>query len=362
MSAEPDQPAAGADGAAARGPVHDAGRLTFRLADPDHALAGVRLHQEVGLPGDQLDFGRRAGGWQLDLGRPPVTRMEYLLELRYPGGGVKVVTDPANPRQVAGAFGPKSVLEFPGYREPGWLAAGADQGERAAFDVPGPDGPLGVRTWAPAGTPDDQPLPLLVVHDGPEYDTLGSLTRYLGAGVRGGWLPRLRAALLSPGQRNSWYSASPRYASVLTGQALPAIAGRLACTVRIGMGTSLGALAMLHAHCQAPAAFGALFLQSGSFFTPATDSQERRFPHYRRIVAFTARVHDGEGLPDAPVPVTLTCGAVEENLACNRLMTARLAARGYPAVLREVPDAHNYTAWRDAFEPALTRLLRTLTS
>ena len=30
----------------------------------------------------------------------------------------------------------------------------------------------------------------------------------------------------------------------------------------------------------------------------------------------------------------------------------------YPAELTEVPDMHNYTAWRDAFHPHLTRLVR----
>ena len=340
------------------------GTVTFALADPGHVLAGVRLQQEVRVPADQLDFTRTGDGWQLVLHRPPVARMEYLLELRYPDGGSKVVTDPANPAQAPGAFGARSVLEFPGYQAPAWLTAEADPGDRTAFDVTGPDGSLSVRTWAPAGTPASRPLPLLVVHDGPEYDALASLTRYLGAGVAGGWLPPLRAALLSPGQRNSWYSASPWYARLLTGQVLAAIAAHFACTVRAGMGTSLGALAMLHAHCQEPTAFGALFLQSGSFFTAATDSQERRFPHYRRIVAFTRRVHDpaGDELPGRAVPVALTCGAIEENLACNQLMTATLHRHGYPARLREDADVHNYTAWRDAFDPALTELLQAAAS
>lgn len=213
MPATPDQPAA------------VAGPMMFGLADPDHVLTGVRLQQEARIPGRLLEFSRSNGSWQLTLPRPPVRRMEYLLELRYPDGGVKVVTDPGNPCQAPGAFGAKSVLEFPGYQAPAWLTAAADPGDRAAFDLPAPDGVIGVRTWAQAGAPDDEPLPLLVVHDGPEYDLLASLTQYLGAGVRGGWLPRLRAALLSPGPRTSWYSASPRYARTLTGRVLPALAG-----------------------------------------------------------------------------------------------------------------------------------------
>jgi len=335
----------------------------FRLPDPAHRLAGVRLRPDVHIPGGPLDFRRDGDGWELIIGRaPPVSRMEYLVELRYPGGGSETTTDPGNPRQVAGAFGPKSVIEFPGYAPPGWLTAppgpgGPGSNRSLEVAVPSLGGTLPVRIWSPGGVADDEPLPLLVVHDGPEYDELASLTRYLAAGVAGRWLPRLRAALLAPGPRDRWYSASARYARALALAVIPALTRELATTVRVGMGTSLGALAMLHAHCRHPGAFGALFLQSGSFFCPRFDSHERRFPYYRRIVAFVVSVHDG-ALPDRPVPVALTCGVIEENAGNNRLMAQVLRERGYPAQLHEVADAHNYTAWRDAFDPHLTTLLR----
>jgi enterochelin esterase-like enzyme len=349
----------------------DGTTAVFRVPDPGHRLAGVRLSQDVRIPGDRLDFHRDGDGWRLAVDLPPVHRMEYLLEFRYPDGSPEghpvTVTDPGNPRQAPGAFGPKSVLEFPAYRPPGWLTAPADAGHQEIFDVPAAS--LGdvvqVRTWAPADAPADEPLPLLVAHDGPEYDALASLTRYLAAGVAGRWLPRLRAALLSPGPRDRWYSANARYARALAGAVLPALGRRLATGARIGMGPSLGGLAMLHAHCRYPDAFAGLFLQSGSFFSPRFDAHERRFPYYRRVVAFVAGVHAGAQpgaqpgvLPDRPVPVVLTCGAIEENVHNNRLVEQALRARGYPAELTEVPDMHNYTAWRDAFHPHLTRLVR----
>lgn len=353
--------------AARAGAWADDATMTFRVADPDHALAGVRLQQDLGIAAGLLDFRCTSAGWELVLDRPPVARMEYLLELHCPGAGDKVCTDPANSRQVSGPCGPKSVLEFPGYAAPAWLTASADPGISTAFDVPvaSLSGAVAVRTWAPEETPDDEPLPLLVVHDGPDYDSLASLTRYLGAGIAGGWLPRLRAALLSPGQvgtghRNDWYSASARYARALTTQVIPAVTGAAASTVRIGMGTSLGGLAMLHAHCRDRAVFGGLFLQSGSFFVPRLDSQERHFPYYRRITAFTAALQ-ADGVPGAPVPVVMTCGSIEENLGNNRLMLAVLRSAGYPAALHEVPDVHNYTAWRDAFHPYLTELVAAVT-
>jgi enterochelin esterase-like enzyme len=247
----------------------------------------------------------------------------------------------------------------PAYPAPGWLSAPAEPGREDDFDLPVPllGGAISVRTWSPAEVPDDEPLPLLVAHDGPEYEKQASLTRYLAAGITGEWLPPLRAALLSPGQRDRWYSANAHYARALRFVVLPALAGRLATTLRVGMGASLGGLAMLHTHCRHPDAFDALFLQSGSFFSPRFDSHERRFPYYRRIVRFVAGVQAG-ALPERSVPVELTCGMIEENIHNNRLMTAALRARGYPATLHEVPGMHDFTAWRDAFDPYLSLLLR----
>jgi hypothetical protein len=84
--------------------------VTFRLADPGHQLAGVRLVQDVRIPGDRLGFRRRGDRWELVIDRPPVNRMEYLLELRHRDGGTQTVLDPGNPQQVAGAFGPSGLL------------------------------------------------------------------------------------------------------------------------------------------------------------------------------------------------------------------------------------------------------------
>ena len=51
----------------------------------------------------------------------------------------------------------------------------------------------------------------------------------------------------------------------------------------VGMGASLGALAMLHAQRRFARMFAGLFLQSGSFFMPRYDSQESGFSRYARI-------------------------------------------------------------------------------
>jgi enterochelin esterase-like enzyme len=344
------------------GPSADRDSVTFRLRDPRHDLAGVRLLQEVRIPGDLLDFARTRDGWALRLDRPPVRRMEYRFALRHPDGRTEEVCDPANPLRAPGAFGEKSVVEFPEYSRPPWLAAPGVPGATADLTVPSRllHAEVQVRLWAPADARPDEPLPLLLAHDGPEYDAFASLTRFSAALIRSGRLPRHRVALLAPGDRNDWYSANVGYARALALAVLPALRRTVAVTGPVvGVGASLGALEMLHVQRRHAGVLGALFLQSGSFFDRRLDPQERRFARYTRVTRFVAGTLRG-GVTTEPVPVTLTCGVVEENLGNNRQMAAALLARGYQSRLLVHPDAHNYVSWRDAFDPALADLLATV--
>lgn len=341
------------------GPVVDDASVRFSLPDREHVLDQVRLWQEVRIPGDRLDFRWASGAWSLSVDRPPVDRMEYLFEVRRPGGEPETATDPGNPLRARGAFGDKSVVELPGYRPPGWLTAGTPAGTTGelALRARSVRGTVHGRLWSPPGAESDEALPLLVVHDGPEYDDLAALTTYLGVLVADARLPRLRAALLSPGPRDDWYSANGAYTRALCLAVVPQLRRLVATTRSVGMGASLGALAMLHAQRRHPGTFDALFLQSGSFFHPRHDAHERRFSHYPRVVRAVDTVLRSPGHAD-PVPAVLTCGVVEENLENNRLMARALSAQGYPVALHEVRDAHNFVAWRDALHPHLTGLLR----
>ena len=100
-----------------------------------------------------------------------------------------------------------------------------------------------------------------------------------------GTLPPLRATLLGPVDRNEIYSASARYSRALADEILPALPS---APVRIGLGASLGALALFHAHRRYPDSFDALFLQSGSFFRRA-ESYERMLPALRADRALRRR-------------------------------------------------------------------------
>jgi enterochelin esterase-like enzyme len=333
--------------------------VLLRLADPDERYAAVRLCPDLPLSDGERAYARHGREWRLELDRPPVARLEYELEVVDRDGHRERLCDPGNPHRAPGAFGDKSVLLLPGYSAPRWLEDGGVPGSTKELEVRGRGLGATIRMsiWSPRDSDPAEPLPLLAAHDGPEYDRLAALTRFAAVAIRAGKLPRHRVALLAPGERDEWYSASARYAGALVRDVLPAI--RAAVAVRgspAGMGTSLGAVAMLHAQRRHSGVFGALFLQSGSFFTPRFDAHEARFPRYQRIVRFVRATLLQKAHPD-PVPVALTCGSAEENVHNNRLMALALSTQGYAASLSEVPDMHNYTAWRDAFEPHLTGLL-----
>jgi enterochelin esterase-like enzyme len=323
--------------------------VLLRLPDPDARYSAVRLYSD--LPTREL--ARHNGEWRLELREPALERLEYLFEVDHDDGGTELLLDPGNPHRAPGAFGEKSVLLLPGYRPPGWLRAAGVEGRRTAVAVPGRGlaASVDVELWSPADADPAEPLPLLVAHDGPEYDELADLTRFAAAKIHANELPRHRIALLAPRERDEWYSASARYTRALTQRVLPAIAERVPTQgPPSAIGASLGALALLHAEHRLPGTFSALFLQSGSFFMPRFDAHESSFPHYHRVVGFVREIH--RLAERSPVPTTLTCGAAEENIHNNREMAATLAAP-----LHEVTDTHNYTAWRDALDPHLTRLL-----
>jgi enterochelin esterase family protein len=333
---------------------------TLRLDDPDQRYAGVRLCSDLHLPDPayarEHGASREAGAWVLELPPARIARLEYQLELSGRDGITEVACDPGNPNRAPGVFGEKSVASAPDYRAPVWLEEPHVVGtsEQVAVRVLGRD--VAVRVWSPG----EGRMPLLLAHDGAEFDELAALTRYAGAMIERGATVPFRVALLPPGDRDEWYSASAAYARSLCRRILPALREQVEVAGRpVGMGASLGALAMLHAQRTWPGELAGLFLQSGSFFVRRYDSQESGFPRYARITRFVSALLRSSSDPD-PVPAIMTCGAEEENVHNNRLMASSLSAHGYGARLHEVPDLHNYTCWRDALHPHLTRLLADL--
>ena len=348
------------------GPVVHDDSIIFSLHDPDAAFAAVGLMQDLRRPRDWTPLAKDGDVWSVAFPRLDVGRMEYQFKGVHRDGGDEIFCDPANDDRVPGAFGDKSVVLLPGYEAPAWLDGHHEVGgELLATTVPSRTvrGDVGLQLWTSRDADAEQSLPLLIAHDGPEYAEFSSLIRFLDSVTQSGAVPPMRAALLAPPwPRDEHYSGSAAYARALATEILPALHW-LAPTPdedrrwRIGMGASLGALSMLHTHRLRPATFGGLFLQSGSYFRQRYDKQESGFPRFRRISRFVGEVLAAQEATD-PIPVVLTCGTVEENLANNRAVAAALKRQGYPVTMVANRDAHNYVGWRDTFDPHLTDLLR----
>ena len=129
-----------------------------------------------------------------------------------------------------------SVVEFPGYRPPAWLAA-PDPGPAEAVAEH-------ARLWSPPDTDPRWPLPLLVAHDGTDYERAAAADAPRRPRDRQRPASR-RAASRCSTRRTATRPTPPRarYARALAALAPAARAGDRAR----GLGASLGALALLHA-------------------------------------------------------------------------------------------------------------------
>lgn len=204
----------------------------------------------------------------------------------------------------------------------------------------------------PHGSARDEPLPLMLVNDGPYYSRHASLNRLLAQAAADRRLPPVRTVLLEPGPRFERYSANRHYSRAITQHVLPRVTAAYGVVGRpAAVGASLGALAALEAAWDSPQVFGGLLLQSGSFFMTALDPQESGFDHWAAVVGFTRAIQRAKQARGNPV-IAMTCGD-EQNLANNRAMAEQLDRLGYRVQFTQVPGGHRWSAWRGGLERVL---------
>ncbi len=336
-------------------------RVRFRYAPGDPSVTAVSLDCDPVVAGPRA-LASTDDGWVLDLPRPGLDRLEYRFTV-HRGTHTETVLDPDNPLTVATAFGHRSVLELPGYEAPWWLEAPVVEGRLDPMHLEGETtDAVPVSVWSPVDLPPDVPAPLLLVHDGPEYDLLASVTRYSAALVAAGLLPPHRVALAHPVMRDAWYSGSPKYLRTVAEAGLDRLGARYAVERPVVVvGASLGGLTALLLGLLAAPRVGGVVAQSGSFFQVRHDHSESGYRYFGRISRSVQSVLDMRHA-EHPLVVGMTCGALEENAANNRDMATALTRAGHDVRYREVGDLHNYTAWRDSLDPTLTGVLRSVWS
>lgn len=334
-------------------------RARTLLFEMPHAAGvdGVRLGCDGNLPGPR-SLRLRGQRWQVSIPRPPLWRLEYKFVVSSKGR-TRWLIDPQNPATTGSAFGDHSVLEFPGYAAPAWLHAPAVPGRRRSLVVPGSlAGGIPLTIWSPRGTTARQRLPLLLVHDGPEYDLRARLIHYCAGLIEAGRVTPFRVALTSAIRRNAWYSGSERYLGDVVRRVLPTLRERYAVRLPIViMGASLGGLTSLLVGLRGGPDVGGVFAQSGSFFSPLTDADESAWRFFDRVTRLVGEIVEAPGRHPA-LDVVMTCGVLEGNQANNAAMAGALASAGHEVRYRTVPDLHNFVAWRDALDPDLGDLLQ----
>jgi len=220
-----------------------------------------------------------------------------------------------------------------------------------------------VTLWRPDTS--DTPRPLLLVHDGPEYDQRCGLIGKVAGWAADGQISPYTVALLAPDDvdnryRLMHYGASEEYRHLLAEQLLPEITRRAPTEGPIvGMGASMGALAMLHAADN----FDALFLQSASIHHADYGDEanyQASYNEYPQVKEFVEKAR--HNLTDAKrLHIEMTCGN-EPNYEGNKALFYILREQGHTMTGGPVMGGHSYEAWGAAFEPYLRDLLLAATS
>lgn len=269
-----------------------------------------------------------------------------------------VMLDPANPEHSNAPFGSNSVANGPDYRAPDWLGHAGLPGTVRPF-------PVESKVWArmkshllylPHSYEPTSTLPLLILHDGPEYVQYAGLTECLDWLIASGRIEPTMVLLHRPHARNAEYVGNPRHADHLLNEVIPRLRARHQIGRVLAGGASLGAVASLFVAYRNPGTLDGVMLQSGSFVSEL-GGPFKRGPVLKPVI---------EALPEVlarpiglPPRLVMSCGTYDGLVEDHRELIPRLLEVHPDVTYEEINSGHHWRCWRDRLEPDLMALFRS---
>jgi len=194
------------------------------------------------------------------------------------------------------------------------------------------------------------PVPLVVVHDGPDYLKRARLNVIVENMIAAKRIRPFAMALVQNGgtARNLEYSCSESTLGFVSDCVIPLAQEHLTLTPPGDepygvLGASLGGLMALFTGMRLPNVFGRVLSQSGAFI----------MPDHQSVVTDLVRY-----APPSDINIWIEAGRYDWLLENNRQMFALLKEKNYQATYHEFSGGHNYTSWRNEIWRGLEELFR----
>ncbi len=341
-------------------PVAEPGAVTFAWTGEADRVELVRwIHAGV----DRESFERVEGTdlWTLRLPVHDGGRFEYKLAV-HRAGVEEWILDPRNPERAGDPFGENSVCRTWGYRRPAWtLPQGAPQGRIEPLEI---DSAVFGETRAesvylPAGFDRSHAYPVVVIHDGHDFNTYADLSVSLDNLIAAGDIPPVIALLIQTRNRMDEYPGGRRHARYVVDELLPTAVRHYRLSDvpqdRVLLGASLGAVASLATAFRYPGVFGGLVLESGTFILDQRKLSDRPHAVFNRIARLMRALRRAPELP--PTRAFVSTGELEGLASENRAIATMLRRRGVDVLLKTAWDGHHWHNWRDQLRDGLMWVL-----
>ena len=340
-------------------PIVEGRYCTFVFRGDVHAVS--LRHWIRGLP-TAVPFHRVHGTdvWYHVLELPEKSRIEYKFEVTV-GGDTRWIQDPLNPHVARDPYGANSVCHSAGHERPTWVLEDPDTPrgsieERVIYSK-ALKGQRRVSIYRPARFRETRRYPLLIVHDGRDFQRYADITTVLDNLIHRLDIGGMVVALTDPVERTDQYRDNPAHAEYIAEELVPTLEEHVPLlgtpAGRGLMGASLGAVASLSTAIRYPDMFGQLLLQSGSFAFSDIGSHDRG-PLFDPIAQMVNRYRDDP--TRVADRVFVSCGQYESLIYENRSLVPVLQSTGMDVHYVEARDGHNWENWRDRLREGLAFL------